>query len=546
MGVATPTILSDGTAMDPAYQLLSLETLEEVNRIASATLTLLDGDASLGAFPITDDAFFQPGKEVEIKLGYESEEDQSIFKGVVIRQRILTVSRGTQLMVDLKGAAVKMTQTRQSMVYSEQTDDQIISDIIAQAGLTVGEITATQPTHVEMVRYASTDWDFILSRADIHGLAVTEQAGEVSARKLTTEGSAALSLEYGIDEIYAFEMEVDAGTQYSSVESIAWDSKSQQMTQASQAADFPIAQGDLDGATLAEAVGFTQPLALASPSALTPEELQALADGRMARSRMSMIRGRITLAGTGTLKLLDLIELAGMGARFSGSAPVTGIRHQLDDEGWQTDLQLGISSRWFCRNEAVNDAPAAGLLPAANGLQIGIIESFEEDPDGEYRLKVQIPGFNSEQAVLWARLATPDAGQGRGFFFRPETGDEVVVGFLDDDPRQAVVMGSLFSSTNAPPDTLTGPTEENNERAIISRLGHCIKLVDEPDGAIKIETAAANQVVLDDTAQEIRLEDQHGNLITMNQDGITLKSSKDLTFEASGNVAIEGSQVDVK
>jgi len=49
---------------------------------------------------------------------------------------------------------------------------------------------------------------------------------------------------------------------------------------------------------------------------------------------------------------------------------------------------------------------------------------------------------------IWARISTLDAGKQRGTFFRPEIGDEVIVGFLNDDPRYPVVLGMVNSSAN--------------------------------------------------------------------------------------------------
>ena len=47
-----------------------------------------------------------------------------------------------------------------------------------------------------------------------------------------------------------------------------------------------------------------------------------------------------------------------------------------------------------------------------------------------------------EQGV-WARVATLDAGNDRGTFFRPEVDDEVVLGFFHDDPA-AWGLGGAF------------------------------------------------------------------------------------------------------
>ena len=66
--VATYTILLDGTAIDPSYQVLSLSILKELNRISSATITLRDGDAALQSFELSNKDDFIPGKKIEIKI----------------------------------------------------------------------------------------------------------------------------------------------------------------------------------------------------------------------------------------------------------------------------------------------------------------------------------------------------------------------------------------------------------------------------------------------------------------------------------------------
>ena len=222
------------------------------------------------------------------------------------------------------------------------------------------------------------------------------------------------------------------------------------------AAAFEPSQGNLNGEQIAQTIGFDT-YTLKHPVPLDPAELQAWADARMARSRMSMIRGRIAVAGLADLKPLDVIEIKGIGERFNGKTLVTGIRHQVNESGWQTDVQFGLSPDWFCRQENIADVPAAGLLPAVTGLQVGIIDAFEEDPDGEYRVKVILPAIDEAERAVWARLLTPDAGLERGFFFRPEAGDEVVVGFFNNDPRQPIILGALYGSMNTPPARLCRP-----------------------------------------------------------------------------------------
>jgi uncharacterized protein involved in type VI secretion and phage assembly len=77
------------------------------------------------------------------------------------------------------------------------------------------------------------------------------------------------------------------------------------------------------------------------------------------------------------------------------------------------------------------------------GLQFGLVTQIENDPDGEFRIQVRLPVIDLQSPGIWARVATLDAGQDRGTFFLPEIDDEVIVGFVNDDPRDAVVLGML-------------------------------------------------------------------------------------------------------
>ena len=45
---------------------------------------------------------------------------------------------------------------------------------------------------------------------------------------------------------------------------------------------------------------------------------------------------------------------------------------------------------------------------------------------------------------IWARMIFEDAGNNRGKIFWPEKDDEVIIGFLNSDPRNPIVLGSLF------------------------------------------------------------------------------------------------------
>src|SRR3954469_18659740 len=87
--VVSSTILSGGTAVSTAYHVLSVVVSKEVNRIPSAQIVMVDGDVASQTFEISNTPDFEPGKEIEIKLGYQSSEE-TVFKGIVVKHSIRT------------------------------------------------------------------------------------------------------------------------------------------------------------------------------------------------------------------------------------------------------------------------------------------------------------------------------------------------------------------------------------------------------------------------------------------------------------------------
>ena len=546
MPVFTPTLASGGTPMPSTYQLLSIDIQREIDRIPHAEIRVQDGNASTRTFDVSDTSFFQPGATVDISLRYEGGSDVLVFSGLVVRHGVEASRAGSVLVVGLKDPAVSLSGTRRSAVFANMDDSEILRTLLSGTAVQLGTVEGPTLKHRNMVQYHCTTWDFIVSRADALGLAVVVEDGTLSLRERAVSGSARQTFEYGIHEIFEFDLEADASHQYAAIESITWDPKAQALTAASQAKSVTLSPGNLKADELARAVGNSSH-ALNASVPLIDNELQAWADAHMARSRLALLRGRLSVPGVTTLKLLDVIELAGVGQRFSGTALITGLRHRIDRAGWRTDIQVGGPPEGFVQRHAVQEPAAAGLLPAVRGLQIGVVADFEKDPDGELRVKVLLPSIDMQKtSAVWARLATPDAGGLRGFYFRPEPNDEVVVGFLNEDPRCPIILGSLFGSKNAPPASMGTPDADNMKRGIVSKKGLSVGFVDAEKPSLLIETPKQNRLLLDEDSGGICLSDQNGNSIKLDKNGITITSAKALKIEASKDVAITGSKVDIK
>jgi uncharacterized protein involved in type VI secretion and phage assembly len=536
MSLAVPLITAAGEPLPSEFLVASVEVVREVGRVPYARIVLIDGDLPSRTFAAANSDAFAPGAEISISVRVE-ERTSALFSGLVARLRMEVRAGSPRLVVECKDKAWRLTRPRRSAVYAESSDADAVGAILTRAGVDRGELTGDSIIHPQLVQYDVSDWDFILARAEAIGMAVTVKDGAVSMLPWSVDGAAALTVELGLDVVNDIELELDAATQPESVEAVGWDLPQGALTEPAAAAPFDLAQGDVDPADAAGALGFGA-ATLAHLAPLPAAELRAWASARLARERLALLRGRLSIGGT-AVELLDLVELRGVGARFAGKALVGGVRHLVEANGWSSDLQLGLPSP-----PPFPSAAPDGPLPAVRGLRIGIVSEFEADPLGEQRIRVILPGLGSGDGIVWARLATPEAGSKRGFLFRPMPGDEVVVGFLADDPREPVVLGALFGSKNAPHDPFATATAENGAKGFGS-ANVALEIVDTDDQAALALKAKKSSLTLalKDGAESITLADGNGNKLVFDKNGIHLVSAKDLKVEASGNVTVKGTQI---
>ena len=173
---------------------------------------------------------------------------------------------------------------------------------------------------------------------------------------------------------------------------------------------------------------------------------------------------------------------------------------------------------------------------------MGVVTALENDPAGEDQIKVRLPLISPSEEGIWARLATLDAGKSRGTYFRPEIGDEVVVGFLGDDPRNPVVLGMCHSSAKPAPEPAK---DDNHHKGYVSREKMKFTFDDEKK-VIVLETPGGNKMTLSEEDKGVVIEDQNGNKITLNDSGVKIESSKDLTLKAAKDIKIEGMNTEMK
>jgi type VI secretion system secreted protein VgrG len=153
--------------------------------------------------------------------------------------------------------------------------------------------------------------------------------------------------------------------------------------------------------------------------------------------------------------------------------------------------------------------------PVIQGVQSAVVvglESEEIDCDKYGRVKVQFhwdrQGEKNEKSSCWVRVATPLAGNKWGMIHIPRIGQEVIVSFLEGDPDQPLIVGSVYNFNNMPPFELDKHKTQSG-----------IKTRSTKDGS-------------EDNFNEICLEDKKGEEL------VYVRAEKDLTKAVKNNETV--------
>ncbi|MEI3801440.1 MULTISPECIES: type VI secretion system tip protein VgrG [unclassified Chitinophaga] len=539
------TITANGTAVQYTYPVISVTIHHELNRISWAEIMLSDGTTAkastgvIGDFPASDSDSFLPGNTVTITAGYGNTGEELIFTGVVVKQSIQATDQGFHLIVTCKHSAVQMTITKKDAVFINQTDSAIMSTTISNNGLS-GDIQSTSALNELVFQKFCTDWDFLLSRAEFNGFVVSLVGAQIVAAPPVVSGEPVVSVAFG-ESLINFNASVSAEKQVPSLTAAAWDPQTLAMITATAAEPGLNAQGNLEATTLASALHQT-PLQLVSNSPLAQESLQSWANSTLLRMRLESISGQVSFMGNATVWPNTLITLAGVGSRFNGNAYVWAVTHTLKEGVWNTNAKFGLNSKPIYERENFSYSPANGQLPAIQGLQLGTVVAISQDPGAEYRVQVMLATTATGQQGTWARLSTFYATESAGAIFFPEVGDEVVVAFIENDPRYPVIIGSLYGKMKTPPVI---PADNNNYIKALYTKSQLKITFDDENKIITVITPGGNSIALNDMAQEIVIQDQSSNSITMAPAGVTINSASDLTLQATGQLKLNGMAVNV-
>jgi phospholipase C len=178
------------------------------------------------------------------------------------------------------------------------------------------------------------------------------------------------------------------------------------------------------------------------------------------------------------------------------------------------------------------------------GVDIGIVTNVQ-DPEKQGRVKICFPRLPGKPEGDWARVAQPSAGDGRGFYWLPQVGDEVLVAFERGQTSYPFVIGCLWNGQDQPPDG--SYTDDNSLRVIQTRSGHQIVLSDK-DGeeTIVVSDKTGKRVITFDVkAKKFLVEASEGD-VEISAEKKLLLQCEDLEINTSKSAKIKAQSFDLK
>jgi type VI secretion system secreted protein VgrG len=190
----------------------------------------------------------------------------------------------------------------------------------------------------------------------------------------------------------------------------------------------------------------------------------------------------LTINGTSNCGQLTAGHKFTLTRHFNANGPyvLTAVWHAIGAAG---DFRSGSGNFTYQNNFTCIPAalpfrpPRTTAKPIVPGTQTAVVvgpsgEEIFTDKFG--RVKVQFhwdrEGKNDLNSSCWVRVAQLWAGKRWGASFWPRIGQEVVVAFLEGDPDQPIIVGSVYNADQMPPYLGDGPDSKHKKDNKVSGI----------------------------------------------------------------------------
>ncbi len=540
----------DGTAVQqPVMQNMAEVVVDQHSHLPDMfTIRLHDPGMEL-----LDNGPFDLTKEVEIESETSDGSKITLVKGeITALEPQFEEGMIAELLVRGYDKSHRLYRETKTTAFLNKKDSDLASEIAQSANLQA-EVETTSAVYDHIFQHNQTDLEFLMERAWRIGYECFVADGKLHFRK-PPDGRAQVTLTWG-DDLLSFSPRMTLAEQVDEVVVKGWDVDKQETItgQASNGRLYPSIQESKDGKQWASSFGAGKKIIVDQP-VVSQAEANALAEARLNELSGAFVVAEGTAFRRPDIKAGQMVQLDGLGQRFSGSYLVTNATHVYSDDGLKSHFTVRGSRTGLLAEQVARDLPQERLP----GVVTAVVTN-SDDPQNWGRVKLKFPWMADDAESDWARVVAPGAGPEAGFAALPDVDDEVLVAFEHGDFSRPFVLGGMWNGQHKLPPAVegAGSGEKPQVRTWQSRSGHLIVMHDDSDNKIEITTAGGHKITMDDAGSKLEIATSGGLKITLDDNSskvaiesgnsVELKASGNMKLEASGNLDIDaGGQVNIK
>lgn len=332
-------ILVQGKPLTPKVEadFVSAKVSEDLEAPSMFELKFVTWDVEKQKFTWIDEEVFELGDTVEIQMGYKKDL-QTVMVGEITGLEPEFFQDETPILV-VRGHDLRhrLLRGRQTKSFTQMKDSEIVSKIAKAKGLTP-KVEDTKVKLEYVLQHNQTDWEFVQERAARLGYEVAVDNKTLYFRPPDNGEKKLFTITYG-DDLQDFQPRLSTMNQVYQVKVQGWLPKDKKIILAKAGAGK---EGNKMGGSTSGAKEVQKAFGLSSDTIVnqavsSKAEADRMSLGQFKERLLDYITGEGTCQGYPNLRAGKVIEITGVGKKFSGLYYLMTVEHSYSEsQGYQT------------------------------------------------------------------------------------------------------------------------------------------------------------------------------------------------------------------
>jgi len=336
-------ILIDGAELpeDALLDVLDVKVCDYVEGAHTFHVTFNNWDSDLQDYKWFEKDLLREGAGVEIRVGFVDSVEALLEGEITCLEPEFHETETPTLKVSGYDKLHRLRRGRKSRTFAGMKDSEIAEQIARDLNLTP-RVEDSSVVHDYVFQYNQSDLDFLLERARRIRYELIIRDGTLLFRRAANDESGVLAVTYG-QTLQSFYPRLSTLGQVSEFVVLGWDPKTKEPIEGRAGAGSETTKMGASrlGVTTAEQAFFATESFLVEKPTFSTGEARQIAEARFEDMSMRFITGEGEAIGDPGIRAGQVVELLGLGPRFSGLYYVTASEHRIDPEtGYTTRFSV--------------------------------------------------------------------------------------------------------------------------------------------------------------------------------------------------------------